>query len=87
MLRWYALDLGLAASLTSFKSHGKGPKVELRFSKTGNPAIEEAWRRRFSARKPAVAPPPDPRPETPEAGSSQQHPPGPTPASNPQGIA
>jgi len=37
----------LKASFTGYKSWGKGPKVTLRFSKTGQPNIEEAYATHF----------------------------------------
>ena len=37
----------LKASYTGYKSWGKGPKVALRFSKTGQPNIEEEYATHF----------------------------------------
>jgi hypothetical protein len=38
---------GLRASKTAYMSWGKGPKKPLRFSKSGNPDIEEAYATHF----------------------------------------
>lgn len=38
---------GLLASKTAYMSHGKGPKTTLRFSKSGDPNIEEAYSTHF----------------------------------------
>ncbi len=39
----HARSLGLRSSKTAYLSWGKGPKRQLRFSKSGTPAIEEAY--------------------------------------------
>ncbi len=38
---------GLKASKTAYVSWGKGPKIPLRFSKSGDPNIEEAYATHF----------------------------------------
>jgi len=47
ILRYHAHDLKLVPSVTVYMSWGKGPKHRLRFTKTGNPRIEEAYERQF----------------------------------------
>jgi hypothetical protein len=47
ILRFHAHDLKLVPSLTVYMSWGKGPKHRLRFTKTGDPRIEEAYSRHF----------------------------------------
>ena len=43
ILRFHAHDLNLKTSLTVYMRWGKGPKQLLRFSKTGDPGMEEAY--------------------------------------------
>ena len=43
MLRFHAHDLNLKPSPTVYKRHGKGPRQQLRFSKTGDPNLEAAY--------------------------------------------
>lgn len=47
LLRFHAHDLNLKPSLTVYMRWGKGPKQRLRFSKTGEPKLEEAYSRHF----------------------------------------
>ncbi len=47
ILRFHAHDLRLVPSLTVYTRWGKGPKQRLRFTKTGNPRLEEAYARHF----------------------------------------
>ncbi len=47
ILRFYAHDLKLAPSTTAYMRWGKGPKLRLRFTKTGDPKLEEAYARHF----------------------------------------
>jgi hypothetical protein len=47
ILRVHAHDLNLKPSLTIYKRHGKGPKQQLRFSKTGDPNLELAYATHF----------------------------------------
>jgi hypothetical protein len=47
ILPFYAHDLNLVPSITVYMRWGKGPKHRLRFSKTGEPKIEEAYSRHF----------------------------------------
>ena len=47
ILRFHAHDLHLVPSVTTYYWMGKGPKERLRFSKTGNPRVEEAYSRHF----------------------------------------
>lgn len=42
-LRKFAHDKNLCASRREYKKWGKGKKITLRFSKTGNPKVEEAY--------------------------------------------
>ncbi|MHB8876509.1 MAG: hypothetical protein ACYC8T_22670 [Myxococcaceae bacterium] len=43
ILRFHACDLNLVPSFTAYMRWGKGPKQRLRFTKTGDPRIEEAY--------------------------------------------
>ena len=47
ILRFHAHDLKLVPSVTAYMRWGKGPKQRLRFTKTGNPKVEEAYARHF----------------------------------------
>ena len=47
ILRFHAHDLKLVPSVTVYKRWGKGPKQRLRFTKTGDPKLEEAYARHF----------------------------------------
>ena len=47
ILRFHAHDLKLMPSTTAYMRWGKGPKKQLRFSKTGDPKLEEAYSRHF----------------------------------------
>lgn len=47
ILRMHAHDLNLRPSLTAYHRHGRGPRARLQFSKSGVPAIEEAYSRHF----------------------------------------
>ena len=47
ILRFYAHDMNLAPSATAYMRWGKGPKQRLRFTKTGDPQLEEAYARHF----------------------------------------
>jgi hypothetical protein len=49
ILRMHAHDLNLKPSQTAYRKWGKGKKIPLRFSKTGNPHLEEAYSRHFVA--------------------------------------
>jgi hypothetical protein len=51
-LRRNARKGGLLASKTVYMSHGKGPKTLLKFSKSGDPNIEEAYSTHFYRAKP-----------------------------------
>src|SRR2546427_464205 len=42
ILRFHAHDLNLKPSLTAYMRSGRGPKQRLRFTKTGEPKLEEA---------------------------------------------
>lgn len=43
ILRFHAHDLNLKPSWTAYMRWGKGPKQRLRFTKTGEPKLEEAY--------------------------------------------
>lgn len=43
VLKKFAKEQNLKASITVYKSWGKGPKKNLRFSKSGNPYMEELY--------------------------------------------
>ena len=47
ILRFHAHDLKLMPSTTAYMRWGKGPKKRLRFTKTGDPKLEEAYSRHF----------------------------------------
>ena len=47
LLRFYAHDLKLVPSVTAYMRWGKGPTQRLRFTKTGDPNLEEAYARHF----------------------------------------
>ena len=47
ILRMHVHDLRLQPSVTVYHRHGKGPKTRLRFSKSGEPPLEEAYSRHF----------------------------------------
>jgi hypothetical protein len=47
ILRLHAHDLNLVPSVTAHLRWGKGPKQRLRFTKTGEPKLEEAYARHF----------------------------------------
>ena len=47
ILRFHAHDLNLVPSVTVYSRWGKGPKHHLRFTKTGDAKIEEAYARHF----------------------------------------
>ena len=47
ILRFHAHDLKLVPSITVYKRWGKGPKQLLRFTKTGDPKLEDAYARHF----------------------------------------
>ena len=45
--RFHAHDLNLVPSITVYTRWSKGPKQRLRFTKTGDPKLEEAYARHF----------------------------------------
>lgn len=47
ILMFHAHDLKLVPSVTAYMRWGKGPKQRLRFTKTGDPGLEEAYARHF----------------------------------------
>lgn len=47
ILRFHAHDLNLKPSWTAYMRWGKGPKQRLRFSKSGDPRVEEAYATHF----------------------------------------
>jgi hypothetical protein len=47
ILRFHAHDLNLKPSLTVYVRSGSGPKDRLRFTKTGDPRLEEAYATHF----------------------------------------
>jgi len=47
ILRFHAHDLNLVPSMTVYMRWGKGPKLRLRFTKRGDPKLEEAYARHF----------------------------------------
>ena|SRR5258708_1932536 len=50
ILRMHVHDLNMIPSITAYVKWGKrGPRIPLRFSKTGDPKLEEAYSRHFLA--------------------------------------
>ncbi len=49
IFRFHAKDRGLKSSKTVYKKWGKGKKIFLRFSKSGNPSLEEAYSTHYVA--------------------------------------
>jgi len=47
ILRFHAHDLKLVPTGTAYMRLGRGPKQRLRFTKTGEPRLEEAYARHF----------------------------------------
>jgi hypothetical protein len=47
ILRMHVHDLNMVPSQTAYVKWGKGPRTPLRFSKTGDPNLEEAYSRHF----------------------------------------
>jgi hypothetical protein len=47
ILQFHAHDLKLVPSITAYMRWGKGPKQRLRFTKTGDAKLEEAYARHF----------------------------------------
>jgi hypothetical protein len=47
ILRFHAHDLSLKPSWTAYMRWGKGPKQRLRFTKTGDPKLEEVYATHF----------------------------------------
>jgi hypothetical protein len=47
ILRFHAHDLNLLPRATAYRRWGRGPKLRLRFSKSGDHRIEEAYSRHF----------------------------------------
>jgi len=47
ILRYHAHDLKLVPSIVPYVTRGKGPRRRLRFTKTGDRRIEEAYARHF----------------------------------------
>ncbi len=50
-LKSYAREKDLPSSWTAYKKWGKGKKMRLRFSKSGNPGIEEAYATHYLQKK------------------------------------
>lgn len=47
ILRYYAHDLNMRPSHTVYMKWGKGRKIRLQFSKTGNQKLEQCWSTKF----------------------------------------
>jgi len=47
ILRMHVHDLNMRPSQTDYRKWGKGRKIKLRFSKYGDPSLEEAYSRHF----------------------------------------
>ena len=65
-LRFHAHDLNLKPCVTVYMRHGKGPKQRLRFSKTGDAKLEQAYATHFvwPGKRPFHSPPSNPDPPT-----------------------
>ena len=63
VLRFHAHDLNLVPAVTVYRQYGKGPKPRLRFTKTGDAKLEEAYARHFvwPGTRPFHLPAPGPR--------------------------
>ena len=48
ILRFHAHDLNLVSSVTAYLRSGKGPKQRLRFTRSGDPKLEEAYARHYT---------------------------------------
>lgn len=72
ILRFHAHDLNLGPSITAYMRWGKGPKQRLRFTKTGDPKLEEAYVRHFVLPGKGSFHPPRPKPENPSATGSKR---------------
>jgi hypothetical protein len=68
ILGFHCHDLNLTASATAYVRWGAGPRTPLRFSKTGNPALERVYARHFvwPGKKPFPSSAPDPAPQPAE---------------------
>jgi len=64
ILRFHAHDLNLKPSVTVYVRHGKGPKQRLRFSKTGDAKLDQAYSTHFvwPGKRPFHSPPSNPDP-------------------------
>lgn len=69
ILRFHAHDLRLVPSGTAYMRWGKGPRRRLRFTKTGDRKLEEAYSRHFVWPGKGPFHPPAPRPEKDAEGS------------------
>jgi hypothetical protein len=47
ILRFHVHDLNLVPSMTVYMRWGKGPRLRLQFTKTGDPKLEDAYARHF----------------------------------------
>lgn len=47
ILGFHCYELNLVASQTAYVRWGKGPRTQLRFTKTGEPRLEEIYSRHF----------------------------------------
>jgi hypothetical protein len=73
ILRFHTHDLRLVPSVTAYMRRGKGPKQHLRFTKTGDPKLEEAYARHFVWPGKGPFHPPGSRPENHrDTGAKQQ---------------
>lgn len=60
ILRFHAHERNLAPSMSVYTRWGKGPKRRLRFTRTGDPKLEEAYARHFVWRRKGPFHPPEP---------------------------
>ena len=64
ILCFHAHDLNLKPSVTVYMRHGKGPKQRLRFTKTGDAILEQAYSTHlvWLGKRPFHSPPSNPDP-------------------------
>lgn len=71
ILRFHAHDLKLIPSSTAYMRWGNGPQQHLRFTKTGEPKLEEAYARHFVWPGKGPFHPPHSKPENPRDTGSR----------------
>ncbi len=79
IIQFHAHDLKLIPSHTAYVKWGKGRRTPLRFSKTGEPKVEQAYARRFAWPGNGPFHPPHPKPRRVDSPSSGGERGGPVP--------